>query len=39
MIGSPSPFFHVYADTEGDRAGGQYLFDYLSEQDITPEWV
>ncbi|KAH7304777.1 hypothetical protein B0I35DRAFT_484335 [Stachybotrys elegans] len=39
MIGSPTPYFHVYADTEAHRAGGQYLFDYLTEQGHAPEWV
>jgi aminopeptidase Y len=39
MIGSPSPYFHVYADTDGHRVGGQFLYDYLVSQGIEPEWV
>ncbi|KAF4119382.1 Zn-dependent amino- or carboxypeptidase, M28 family [Geosmithia morbida] len=32
MIGSPEPFFHIYADTDAHKTGGQILFDYLEEQ-------
>ena len=39
MIGSPAPFFHVYANDDDDKSGGSFLYDYLTEQGFPAEYV
>lgn len=38
MIGSPVPFYHVYADTDAHKVGGQILVDYLEAQGHDVEY-
>jgi len=38
MIGSPNPFYRVYADTDAHKAGGHFLFDYLTEKGYPAEY-
>ncbi|KAG9259128.1 uncharacterized protein F5Z01DRAFT_669857 [Emericellopsis atlantica] len=39
MIGSPEPFYHVYADDDADKTGGKYIVDYLTEKGFPAEYA
>ncbi|CAG9944073.1 unnamed protein product [Clonostachys rosea f. rosea IK726] len=38
MIGSKVPLYEVYADTDAHKAGGNFLFDYLTSKGYPAEW-
>uniref|UniRef100_A0A8H7MZ17 Peptide hydrolase n=1 Tax=Bionectria ochroleuca TaxID=29856 RepID=A0A8H7MZ17_BIOOC len=39
MIASPSPASIVYATSEGDKKGAQFLYDFLKENSRSPEFA
>jgi Zn-dependent M28 family amino/carboxypeptidase len=36
MIGSPYPYFAVYANNDGDKVGGAPLLEYLTSKGKSP---
>ncbi|KAF5002717.1 hypothetical protein FDECE_10547 [Fusarium decemcellulare] len=38
MIASPKPRYVVYTNSDADKAGAKYLFDYLEEQGYPAEY-
>jgi aminopeptidase Y len=38
MIGSPQAYYHIYADTDAHKSGGQILVDYLLEKGYPAEY-
>ncbi|KAF5017618.1 hypothetical protein F66182_10444 [Fusarium sp. NRRL 66182] len=39
MIASPQPYHIVYADSDAHKAGGKFLFEYLTEQGYPAEYT
>lgn len=39
MVGSISPFYGIYADTEAHQVGGQLLVDYINEKGYPAEYI
>ncbi|CEJ82164.1 hypothetical protein VHEMI02246 [[Torrubiella] hemipterigena] len=39
MIGSPAPFYKVYADSEDHKYGGKFLFDHLVKNGKQAEYA
>ncbi|KAF4971204.1 hypothetical protein FSARC_1926 [Fusarium sarcochroum] len=39
MIASPQPYYIVYADSDAQKAGAKYLFEYLTEQGYPAEYT
>ena len=39
MVASPQPVYMVYADSDGDKAGADFLYDYLVDQGHPAEYA